>query len=517
MIKNKKNDKVSFIIIFIVIFLLSIITLIIFLNYKKKLNIQYGEYLLDSEANTIQHAIDLRMLKLQTLEMVVVANENSVNNFDKIASELCIEDSSIQSLHIAPDGEVKYTYPTDIDSILISKLSLQLNAKENSTNSHNKEKMSLTGPVQIYDGQSNLVIKRPIMISNNEKSKNSVETNISTDINDEITNYINENSTNDNIIIDEDKDIRYLDNRNVDKLIINSKTEKENVSDIENNTDKIDNYDSSKLFYGYSIAIIDIDKLLEMTHLSDLESANYYYTLWKYNSDTSEREYIVTNNEDMSEQSINCELSVPGGTWNLSIVPMNGWISIPEFIFYVCIALIIALLFSFLCYYLVRSEKQKKELNKLAHIDPLTGLYNTRYMTITLERLKQEDKSFLLFVLDMNKFKQVNDTYGHKAGDALLTEAAARLKKCIRDVDYAFRIGGDEFCLIVVKDNTAPTGDELINKIKLAIKEPIKIDNIVLNMQTSCGYASYPEDSKEFTELVKIADSYMYEDKAKNE
>uniref|UniRef100_UPI003FEEE300 diguanylate cyclase domain-containing protein n=1 Tax=Roseburia sp. TaxID=2049040 RepID=UPI003FEEE300 len=83
----------------------------------------------------------------------------------------------------------------------------------------------------------------------------------------------------------------------------------------------------------------------------------------------------------------------------------------------------------------------------------------------------------------------------------------------MRDEDYTFRIGGDEFSLIVPKNDSAPSGDALIASIKEHIEKPLQIDDITLYMGTSCGYAAYPSESTDTEALIKIADERMYQDK----
>ena len=92
---------------------------------------------------------------------------------------------------------------------------------------------------------------------------------------------------------------------------------------------------------------------------------------------------------------------------------------------------------------------QKHELENLANTDGLTGLFNERYFNSILHKKELQKLPFILFYLDLDHFKPVNDTYGHDMGDKLLKEAAKRLQSCIRSNDYAFRIGGDEFSLVV--------------------------------------------------------------------
>lgn len=100
----------------------------------------------------------------------------------------------------------------------------------------------------------------------------------------------------------------------------------------------------------------------------------------------------------------------------------------------------------------VQDIGQKVELENMANTDSLTGLFNERYFSRVLNICEAKKLPFVLYYLDLDRFKPVNDTYGHAMGDRLLKEISARLLRCIRSRDYAFRIGGDEFALIVSAD-----------------------------------------------------------------
>ena len=100
----------------------------------------------------------------------------------------------------------------------------------------------------------------------------------------------------------------------------------------------------------------------------------------------------------------------------------------------------------------VQDIGQKVELENMANTDSMTGLFNERYFSRVLSICEAKKLPFVLYYLDLDRFKPVNDTYGHLMGDRLLKEIAARLLRCIRSRDYAFRIGGDEFALIVSAD-----------------------------------------------------------------
>ena len=160
---------------------------------------------------------------------------------------------------------------------------------------------------------------------------------------------------------------------------------------------------------------------------------------------------------------------------------------------------------------------QKHELEKLANTDALTGLYNERYLSERLKRNGKLRKKFAMFYLDLDRFKPVNDTYGHDMGDRLLKAFSRRLCKCIRKTDYAFRIGGDEFSLIIEEGNINDEFCEMmVRRIKRVIDRPFDIEGRLLSVDTSCGYAIYPEHSQKIDEIRIMADHRMYEDKTQN-
>ncbi len=123
---------------------------------------------------------------------------------------------------------------------------------------------------------------------------------------------------------------------------------------------------------------------------------------------------------------------------------------------------------------------------------------------------------YVLFYLDLDHFKEVNDTYGHNLGDQLLKEVAKRLQKCTRAEDYVFRIGGDEFSIIFSNQNSISFAEKMVERIEETIREPYLLNNIIVKVGTSCGYAIYPNDTKDESKLRILADSRMYETKQKH-
>ena len=159
---------------------------------------------------------------------------------------------------------------------------------------------------------------------------------------------------------------------------------------------------------------------------------------------------------------------------------------------------------------------KRHELENLANTDGLTGLFNERYFSSVLHRKEQKKLPFVLYYLDLDHFKPVNDTYGHDMGDKLLKAVAERLLKFIRSNDFAFRIGGDEFALII----SAEMEDSLCMQTKMRIVQslllPYEIDGKTLHIGASCGYAVYPLETEDTGKIRILADQRMYAEKKEN-
>ena len=155
-------------------------------------------------------------------------------------------------------------------------------------------------------------------------------------------------------------------------------------------------------------------------------------------------------------------------------------------------------------------------LQSLANTDGLTGLLNKRYFDRVLTVLEQHSQPFALFYMDLDRFKPVNDTYGHDVGDKLLKGVAQRLQGCIRSRDYAFRLGGDEFALLLLGQMEPETCARKMDMICEMVAVPYEIDGNSVSVGASCGYALYPAESVDVQQVRYIADQRMYENKQKN-
>ena len=145
--------------------------------------------------------------------------------------------------------------------------------------------------------------------------------------------------------------------------------------------------------------------------------------------------------------------------------------------------------------------------------DPLTGLANRtlfyRRLEEALQHAREEDFSLAVMYLDLDDFKQINDVFGHAAGDALLQTVARRFHQVLRKSDSTGRLGGDEFALLFVGVE-ASSCEELYKKIKREICQPVYHDGASLQPSCSIGYAIYPQDGMTLDDLLNVADARMY-------
>ena len=157
-------------------------------------------------------------------------------------------------------------------------------------------------------------------------------------------------------------------------------------------------------------------------------------------------------------------------------------------------------------------ELKKLQIN--AATDSLTGLYNRRFFEDQcdkeLNRALRYNQHLAIVLLDLHQFKEVNDRYGHPRGDVLLRMAAATLRKSLRTSDYAFRIGGDEFALLLVQAD-AEQATTLARRVRsnfAGVTEPMEM---AVPTGLDYGIAVYPNDGDQKEVLIRVADERLYE------
>ncbi len=158
----------------------------------------------------------------------------------------------------------------------------------------------------------------------------------------------------------------------------------------------------------------------------------------------------------------------------------------------------------------------RKELESAANTDGLTGLFNERYFSNILHIKRRKNIPFTLFYLDLDRFKPVNDTYGHDTGDKLLQAVGKRMLGCIRSDDFAFRIGGDEFALVITGGLDDDACERMRERIETSISKPYEIEGKTIEVGTSCGYASWPRECANTDDVRILADGRMYANKSEH-
>lgn len=169
---------------------------------------------------------------------------------------------------------------------------------------------------------------------------------------------------------------------------------------------------------------------------------------------------------------------------------------------------------------LTERRKIEERMRYMAQHDTLTGLPNRTLFADRLQKALQyavrHQKALALMLLDLNKFKPVNDTHGHAVGDLLLQQVAERLLQAVRASDTVARIGGDEFIILLPQVDELQHATTVADKIQQALAQPFDVHGLEIQIGCSIGLACYPQDGETDLALSKVADQRMYQQKAEH-
>jgi diguanylate cyclase (GGDEF)-like protein len=159
------------------------------------------------------------------------------------------------------------------------------------------------------------------------------------------------------------------------------------------------------------------------------------------------------------------------------------------------------------------------QLQELSIRDGLTGMFNRRHFDAALVQATFDASHgsipFAVLLIDLDRFKPINDVYGHAAGDAVLISVAESIRAAIRDTDLAARIGGDEFAVLAL-DTTLEIAKDLAERIRIAVGQPeLRFGHAVVRASCSVGVGCFPEDGRLAPDLMHSADVAMYADKTR--
>jgi diguanylate cyclase (GGDEF)-like protein len=158
---------------------------------------------------------------------------------------------------------------------------------------------------------------------------------------------------------------------------------------------------------------------------------------------------------------------------------------------------------------ITEARDRELSLSRLAFKDALTGLANRTSFIARLTRLREENTPFAVLLIDLDGFKQINDTLGHHAGDLLLSGVARRLEKLLRPHDLAARLGGDEFAIVLAATEQAGA-ERVATRLLQSLREPFNLEDSIACVGGSVGIALGPEHHEDPLEVLKLADTAMY-------
>ena len=158
-----------------------------------------------------------------------------------------------------------------------------------------------------------------------------------------------------------------------------------------------------------------------------------------------------------------------------------------------------------------------EETQATVFTDDLTGISNRSALQAFTAEMKKRDRHYYLYFLDLDDFKEINDCYGHAAGDQVLKHFATTISSVLEKGEFFFRYGGDEFIVIQPNENGQEGIDELCEAMQEALSTPCLFEGKALYIQTSIGIAPFHSKTKDLSSVIKQADEAMYEAKKQPE
>lgn len=255
---------------------------------------------------------------------------------------------------------------------------------------------------------------------------------------------------------------------------------------------------------------ISSDSLTEALNLESLEDLGIDYRLSYLDSHNTK--HIIHESYTKPVNEITIQFNVENLVWELSLSPKTGWYPVSRIIITMVILALVSFFIGLFANVIFRLRESYHMVVKLSNTDRLTDCYNRRAYEDKLNEYKNFGMSndFVYIAVDINGLKKANDTLGHQAGDELICGAATLLKNCFKEFGNVYRIGGDEFAVMVQCDE-----NKLEERKNTLTRSMIKWKGkYVPQLAMSLGYAPYREcPGKSISELAKLADERMYDAK----
>lgn len=269
-------------------------------------------------------------------------------------------------------------------------------------------------------------------------------------------------------------------------------------------------------FWGYTAVTLKFPDAFSDARLEDMEKRGYAYRLSGRNPQTGALDVVAASASALEGRHFTRPVKVGGNEWTLEVSKQGSWSNGARLLFEACITLVGSLFAAWLAYLLGGVIRSRKELQRLAQYDALTGLPNRRLLESRLKKAiaGTSGNQHLVAVcfLDLDGFKEVNDSLGHAAGDRLLQQMAQRLQHCMRATDTLARFGGDEFVVILDHLNSIDECEKILERMINAAQEPVQLDGNEVIVSASIGVAMF-QPGLDREQLLKRADTAMYQAK----
>lgn len=279
----------------------------------------------------------------------------------------------------------------------------------------------------------------------------------------------------------------------------------------------LDGEQDEKQFWGIVSVTLSYPQALDGAELEELKEQGFAYEIWRISPDNNERQIIANSNYTYNKNANYVELPMSffNAEWYFRLSPIRNWYQYPEMWIYTIIGFFISILIGFLVMHNYDLNQMKSDLEQLTIKDALTGVLNRRGAFQALESLLGiTDKKFVLCYMDLNKFKMINDNFGHNIGDQVLRYFTSTFEQYINKNHIFARMGGDEFVLIFKDTDSEVEVDLFFNHIYKEFEKKLVLNKKQsLYVTFSIGKAVYPKDGVTIDELIAVADNAMYQQK----
>ncbi|MCC5890221.1 MAG: sensor domain-containing diguanylate cyclase [Alkalibacterium sp.] len=265
---------------------------------------------------------------------------------------------------------------------------------------------------------------------------------------------------------------------------------------------------STESFWGFATVTLDFEELLQST-FSVHQHQDYRYGI-NVTSESGDR-LTWGDNSVFDEEAVMQSITLPESSWVIGLMPTEGWrtrdglFQRELIVFYTLISIIFCLVFFFSLQYVIKRELSRK--------DPLTGVFNKHtFENIASRLIRYSSQKNGIFLIDFNDFKQINDEYGHLAGDRVLKICSQRMREVVKKSDRVGRIGGDEFMIVTMDVENEENLEKIAERITTYIQRPVRYNDQIIRPTVSVGYI-LTSNLDVFDHLYDSVDKKMYENK----